>query len=155
MPRLACSALSLALMVGAAGCGSVFKAGGDTFSNDHFTYESTTWSPKSVEVVDTRTGQTLWSLDVPVGQKVTMKFEEEHGDRDPSFPDRMTWVVQRLDGDSWRGKKSMLVPGSGSRLVEVSLRPVPEMPSQTAASPEPPALQPEGELDANGLPSGN
>jgi len=157
MPRFARTTLAVALTASLAGCGSVFNAGGDSLSNDNYTYESTTWSPKSVELIDTRTAETLWSVDIPVGQKVTMKFEREHGDRDNSFPDRMTWVVQGLNSDSWRGRQSMLVPGPGSRLVEVSLRPAPEMEAQTAASPEPPALEPAPapddapDTDANGL----
>ena len=154
MNRIASSALVIALASALPACESVFSAGGDTFSNDHFTYESTTWVPKSVELIDTRNGQVLWALDIPVGQKVTMKFEPERGDRDETYPDRMTWVVQRLDSDSWRGAQDMLVPGPSSRLVTFDVRPAPEYPEQTASYEEPPALEPEAAPDANGLDTG-
>lgn len=150
MNRIACTALVIALASALPGCESVFSAGGDTFSNDSFTYESTTWSPKSVELIDTRNGQVLWAIEIPVGQKLTMRFEPEIGDPDTVYPDRMTWVMQPLNSASWRGKQDMLVPGPTSRLVTFDVRPAPEYPEQTAAYEEPPALEPETTSDSGG-----
>ncbi len=140
MPRLL-TLLALAALL--SGCYSSFSPGGNSFSNNHFTYASDAWSPKSVELIDTRTGQTLWSVDVPVGKKITMKFERNLGQAETSFPDRMTWVVQNLKSNSWRGKQEMIVPGRDARLVELSIRPAPEYPEEQVAMAEPPALDPE------------
>ncbi len=122
------------------GCGSSFSPAGSGFSEDRFTYESTEWSPKTVELIDTRTDQTLWSIDIPVGQKLTMQFETAYDNDNTEYPERMKWVVQPISKRSWKGKESMLVPGPTSRLIEMTLRPAPEAMDQTVAMPELPAI---------------
>lgn len=140
-----------------AGCQTdYFKPRGTGFSADRFTYESTTWSPKTVELIDTRTDQTMWSVDVPVGKKLTIDFSDVPNPADPAYPDSMRWVVQPINRNSWGGAQSMAVPNRHGRLVQMTLRSAPEMPAQTAATPEPPALEPvtapEAPEDANGTP---
>jgi hypothetical protein len=139
---LAAGLIAAALVAG--GCRSTtFTPRGDGFSNDRFTYASTSMSPKTVTLVDTRTDETLWSLDVPVGEKLTIKFEEVIDGENPVYPDVMEWVVQPMQRNSWRGKQSMLVPGSEARLIEMTLRPTPEYPGQLAGMPEPPVIEDE------------
>lgn len=126
-----------------AGCGATrFSPEGTGFSEDRFTYVSTSTSPKTVALVDIRTDQVLWSVDVPVGQKLTMKFESVIDGENPVFPDVMEWVVQPVRLNSWRGSQQMLVPGPEARLIEMSLRPTPEYPGDVAAMPEAPAFEP-------------
>lgn len=142
---------------GVAGCESTnFTPRGNGFSNDRFTWESTAWSPKTIELVDTRNEQTLWSIDIPVGQKLTVNFDDRsRPNRDAVYPDRMEWVVQPITRNSWAGKQEMLVPPADARLLEMTLRSSPELPSVTAGTPEPPALEPEPadrpDADENGL----
>jgi len=167
MSRLNARLTPRALLLGAAaatllsaGCQSdYFKPRGTGFSADRFTYESTTWSPKTVELLDTRTDQTMWSVDVPVGQKLTIDFSDVPNPADPAYPDAMRWVVQPINRDSLGGAQTMAVPNRHGRLVQMTLRSAPEMPDQTAASPEPPALEPvtapETNEDANGMPVEN
>jgi len=134
---LAIAGLASASLLGA--CESTtFSPSGTGFSNDRFTYASTSMSPKTVALVDTRTDETLWSLDVPVGQKLTIKFEEIIDGENPVYPDLMEWVVQPIQRNSWRGKQSMPVPGTEARLIEMTLRSTPEYPGQLAGMPEPP-----------------
>ena len=40
--------------------------GGIGYSADSYTYVSRTWEPKTISVIDTRTGETIWTLELPV-----------------------------------------------------------------------------------------
>jgi hypothetical protein len=143
--QIAARSLALALLatgVGLGGCATDFSPRSNGFSNDRFTYESTTMSPKSVALVDIRTEQTIWSIDVPVGQKLTMQFDSVIDGENPVYPDVMKWVVQPIRLNSWRGSQEILVPGPEARLIELSLRPTPEYPGDFAAMPEEPAFEP-------------
>jgi len=128
------AALAGGLSLGAC---SNFSPGGSGFSEDRFTYASTEWSPKTVELIDTRNGQTMWSVDVPVGQKLTLNFDKVYEPEDSGFPDRMKWVIQKIESDSWKGFQTMMAPPSNSRLLQMTLRPAPEAAGQTSAMPEP------------------
>ncbi|MEQ9453955.1 MAG: hypothetical protein RLN76_05100 [Phycisphaeraceae bacterium] len=61
------------------------------------TYLSTTFSPKSVEVIDAINDETLWTMDVPVGQKLVLDFDSPNEDSiflfDPAPPVVMTWEL--------------------------------------------------------------
>ena len=137
----------LAAGVALGGCAANFSPRSDGFSNDRFTYESTAMSPKSVALIDVRTEQTIWSVDVPVGQKVTMRFDTVVEDTNPIYPDSMKWVIQPIKSNSWRGSQEILVPGPEARLIELSLRAVPEELGGLSAMPEEPAYEAEPEID--------
>jgi len=63
-PRLL-APLTLALsLAGLAGC-----------SMDKHLFESTMSSPKTVAIVDTVSGDALWSMDVPVGQRLVLDLD--------------------------------------------------------------------------------
>lgn len=148
-------ALVMLLAAALAGCGSNFIPRGSGYSGDADTYESTPWSPKTVELVDTRIDQVIWSVDIPVGQKLTIAFKGDNsGDRDADMPDVMSWVVQPIRRHSWKGRQKMLVPGPSARLVVMSLRDAPEAgPSDDdIAMDTPPALEPDAEPAGNETP---
>jgi len=162
MTRRAAHTCSLALVactIAAAwlgGCSTNFLPRGSGYSGDADTYESTTWSPKTVELVDVRTDQVIWSIDIPVGQKLSFVFKEDtSGDRDPHMPEVMSWVVQPINSHSWRGRQKMKVPDPTSRLVVMSLRDAPEQAPREEAvfDAPPPALEPEAQPEATPMPA--
>ena len=116
-------AMTLALSVGMlSGC---FREGGPGWAADRYTYVSRTWSPQTITVVDTRTGEEIWSIDVPVGQQLVLDFERGK-DQSEYMPDDMLWRVMnagKLFGDL---TSKMPAPPSHARRVDVSLRPTPE-----------------------------
>lgn len=116
-------ALALAGMI-MLGSGCVSE-GGRPWSDDTFTYVSTAWFPKTVSLLDTRTGETLWSVDVPVGQQLTASFRKGSGPN-PFKPDMMDWTISEAGrGGSWM-RNRIPVPDRHARRLEMTLRPAPE-----------------------------
>ena len=126
----------LGAMGGMQGC-SLFpglKPGGAQRSNDEYTYVSTPWEPLTVTLFDRREDMPLWTVDVPVGSKVSIRF---YANRETSGtatrPDIMRWEIFDEDRNRARLSNAMAVPGAESRLLQVSLRDeVPAMPDVAA-----------------------
>lgn len=129
---LSCSAaLAMALSTGCFG----HNPGGNMSSNDFFTYESTPHMPLSVTLVDTRDGSELWSVDVPVGQKLAMGFHEERSRQaDIDTPDLMRWEIYSASLRSNSLRNAMAVPPSEARRLELVVREGPEYPVAPAPS---------------------
>ncbi|MEO1008609.1 MAG: hypothetical protein AAFX79_08585 [Planctomycetota bacterium] len=129
--------LCAALMLGVAGCASYNRE----------TYESTTWSPKSFSLVDTRDGSELWAFDLPVGSTITIDFNS--GDSDNlTYPMEMEWKVRYPGGDTERG--SMATPPNGTARLDMTLREAPEYPRERAPRGD---LQPLPEPEAQDEPA--
>lgn len=112
-----------------AGC---LKPGGSMRSNDEFTYVSTPWEPLTVTLYDRRDNTPLWTVDVPVGSKVSVRF---YPDKETSgsarMPDIMRWDIFDEGKSLRRLTNAMSVPGASSRLLRVSLREdVPQYPEE-------------------------
>lgn len=127
-----------ALTAAAGGC---YTEGGQMMSIDRFTYKSTPAQPKTITLVDTRTGEQIWSYDVPVGQRLSMQFYDGKSE-DPWRSSLMRWDV--APGESIFGelKNQIAVPDRYSRRLDMKLRPAPELP--TAAPVEPPEYRATG-----------
>jgi len=131
-PRLphARNAALIALVAGAlaasttmSGC---WKPGGIGVSLDAYTYLSSEYEPKTVTIIDTRSGQAIWSYDVPVGKELVFRFYPKHDDGNYTYPDMMRWDL--WDGGRQFGEptQKFLVPTASARKIDVRLRPVPE-----------------------------
>lgn len=122
-------ALAAALSAAAVSAGCYYE-GGALRSNDRFTYASTTWQPKTVTLVDTRTGETLWSVDIPVGRQLVIDFNaERRADNTQWLPDEALWDIMPDTRRHGALKNKMRVPPRTARRLDVTLRPVPEMPA--------------------------
>lgn len=125
--------------------------GGCYRSQDRYTYDSRTWSPKTVVLVDNRTEEEIWRYDVPVGVELRIKFFR--GDEDNlRFPDEMRWEAKSTIGTSFDEKGEIPVPPEEVRRVDWYLRSAPEYPRPDAPAAEPkpmpttsPAQEPAGE----------
>jgi hypothetical protein len=121
---------SLALLLLAApaalfsGCNS---PGGQGFSSDRFVYQSNEWQPWTVSLIDTRTGESLWSVDVPVGKQLVMGFRKGVGPNEFK-PDMMYWGISENGRNISRQSNQFPVPGAHARRIEPVLRPTPELP---------------------------
>lgn len=112
-----------------AGCALGYREGGNNMSLDRHVYVSDSANPKSVELVDWRDNNVLWSYDVPVGQKLVVQFYR--GDKKSfadQYPDEMRWNVFGADATGGDLKNSLAVPGRDSRRLQWRLRPAPEFP---------------------------
>lgn len=139
-PRLAARASLAALALCAGLLGGCYTEGGGQMSMDRFTYVSTPSQPKTITLVDTRTFESIWSIDVPVGQQVALQFMKNPKNRegippDPYRPDLMRWSLMKAYDMGGDLDNSIAVPPSYSRRLEMKLRPSPEMPDPAATLP--------------------
>jgi hypothetical protein len=107
-----------------AGCS--YTPGGWLMSDDQFTYESTTQWPMTVNVIDTRTSEVVWTMDVAVGRKVTLRFYPDQAEGYEDYPDIMKWEVQGSEDFAGILRSKITVPDRWSRRVDVVMRESPE-----------------------------
>jgi hypothetical protein len=124
------SLLATLALAGLGGCAnSMWYPGGPLRSIDQYTYESTSHYPQTVSLIDTRTDQVIWTVDVPVDQQLVMRFEKGDGDDNRITPDKMVWDVWPRGQRSGEPQYSMNVPDATARRVDVLMRPAPEFPA--------------------------
>jgi hypothetical protein len=126
--RSAWIAALMPIAAGLCGCDSLntMKPGGRMASLDQHTYTSTAHSPKTVRLVDTRSQEEIWSMDVPVGQKLVMRFYADKSKGNVHNPDVMRWRLIPTMRGTTRLDNSMPVPASWARRIEWELRSGPE-----------------------------
>lgn len=97
-----------------------------------FTYESTPEQPITITVIDTRSDEPVFRMDIPVGRRLAMQFIESGGDDPVLRPSRLEWAL--LQGGAVTGSldNKLSVPPAPARRIEYTLRPAPEY------APEPP-----------------
>lgn len=119
---IAAATVSIATLI-AGGCAQT--PGGPQASRDRFTYESTAHMPQTVVLTDIRTGEELWTSEIPVGKKLTLQFYPDRSTNE-YFPDLMRWEM--MDRSTWRRglRNAMRVPPSHARRLDVSMREAPE-----------------------------
>lgn len=120
----------------ATGC---YREGGYMHSDDTYTYVSRPGEPKTVSVIDWTTGDTVWSHELPVGQKLVIRFSRNQGIKDSPTPDLLMWEEMRADRNGGHLTNKVPVPNAASRRLEMTLRPRPEF--QTFSAQQPPTLQ--------------
>ena len=105
-----------------AGCSTKFPYG---TSWDRHNFVSTAHMPLTLTLVDTVTGDTVWSLDIPVGKQAVVDFEHTEdwtaGQSPAVPPNSMRWQV--LDLDSAVANLENKQPLNGNPvLLKVSVR---------------------------------
>lgn len=107
------------------------SAGGNMSSDDTYTYISTPYEPLTVTLYDNRDNEPLWTVDVPVGSKVSLRFlENKVKDGTTRRPDIMQWAIYDQSRRTARYDNTMAVPPAESRMMRVSLRQGPEFPEE-------------------------
>lgn len=119
-----------------AGC---YSPGGGMFSSmgGPQTFRSTESLQKTVTLIDLRSGETVFSIDVPPGKQLTFDFSRGEGDDPVYTPDLMRYEIQDAGTSFGKLSNAMTVPNAASRRVEVSVRQTVEY----AATPEQRALR--------------
>lgn len=125
---------SLIALLAAGGCISQLLSnspGGGLRSTDSFTYISTPFEPLTVTLYDYRDSEPLWTVDVPVGQKVTVRFLENRAKEGTNRrPDIMQWAIYDQDKRRMDLTNTMAVPGADSRMLKVAIRDGIEYPAE-------------------------
>lgn len=93
-----------------------------------FTYISTPMEPVSVAVVDTRTQEAFFAMDIPPGKQLTLNFIEGGGD-DPIYtPNRMVYAVWKSGEQIGSLDNQLTAPPYSCCRIDVSFRKAPEWP---------------------------
>lgn len=122
-----------AILAGAAlsGC-ATYSPGGSGFADDTHTYYSVPHEPKTVTLVDTRTGQTLWTYEIPVNRQLTVRFYDDQSPDTPATPAKFYWREFEIGTTQGNLDNEMLVPDFRNRRLDWFIRPAPEFPHTPA-----------------------
>lgn len=129
-------ALAAAILVSAMLTGCVKQLvsntpGGSHRSSDSYTYISTPFEPLTVTLYDQRDHEPLWTVDVPIGQKVTVRFLSNKAEEGTTRrPDIMQWEIYDQTKRRSSLSNTMAVPGADSRLLKVAIRSTVEYPDE-------------------------
>ncbi|MBL9121056.1 MAG: hypothetical protein JNL80_14195 [Phycisphaerae bacterium] len=104
-------------------------------STDTFTYESTTMRPITITVIDVRTEEPFFRMEVPVGKQLSFDFEESGGDDPVLRPAKMSWSMWDAGKRFGSLTNSLSVPDKTCRRIEYTLRNAPEY------APQPPQAE--------------
>lgn len=120
------AALALLALLTMTGCIKSLVSstpGGNMRSTDSFTYISTPFEPLTVTLYDHRDNEPLWTVDVPIGQKVTIQFHTNRAKNGTTRrPDIMKWAIYDQTKRRATLENTMAVPGPDSRLLKVAVR---------------------------------
>lgn len=120
-------ALSALVVAAMNGCSvAPYLEGGDGVSHDQHVYVSTADQPKTVSLKDHRTDEILWTVEVPVGQQLAVRFSDGYYPENPSFSDQMRWDLMPAGKAYGSLNNEMAVPRS--RTLVWSLRAPGEFP---------------------------
>ncbi len=89
-------------------------------------YISTPDSPKTVMIVNTSTGETVWTCDVPVGERLDIAFKNNPKRAQEQGFDEMTYGLVGIDSRSAARKSTVKVPPPPTRKIVWILREIPE-----------------------------
>jgi hypothetical protein len=119
---------------------------GGCTEGEKLTYVSTPTVPQTVTLVNTTTGEQIWSYDIPPDQALTVHFINRPSTATELGYDEMTWAVGPAGNQPPAPVNRMKVPPPTSRRIDVTVRPGPELPTgERAQRPvAAPAATPDG-----------
>ncbi|MFM1829699.1 MAG: hypothetical protein RLZZ558_39 [Planctomycetota bacterium] len=117
-----------------------------------FVYESTPMRPLTVSVVDTRTEEPFFVMELPAGKQLTFNFLQGGGDDPVYTPDRMVYSVWDNGTQFGHLDNQLTCPPASCRRIDVEIRKGPEWPEPDPAvrlrtdqlADRPPYATPEG-----------
>ena len=140
--RRSAASLMIAAALTAASCGPTspyrpfFDEGGSGASIDEFTYISTSLAPKTISIIDTRTNEVVFAVDIPVGQQLSINFDEHSKDKGKYMSGTMRWALLQAGASYGRLTNRISVPPPNARRIDMTLRQNPEISSPPTAMGE-------------------
>ncbi len=124
-PRAVLSGIALAAVVAGgltlAGCHRPHGAF-IPYTGGSYTYFSTETMPKTLRLIDLRSSDVFFEMDIPPGKQLTIDFVDGDGDDPVQTPDLMRYEIFDLGTETGKLTNAMSVPGASSRMIEVVLR---------------------------------
>ncbi len=99
-------------------------------------------APQSVAVVDTRTGETVWAMDIPAGQQLTIHFKDVGKRSNELGYDEMDWQLNVIGSPNRSLGSTIRVPPAHARRIDGSLRGPEFGPVATTNAPAPQTAEP-------------
>ncbi len=139
-------AVSTSLIVGC------YTTDGGTFptTGRGFVFISTPTRPVTVTLVDTRTQESFFKMDIPPGKQLTFKFIEGSGSGSRVEPTKMIWEMWEAKTEFGSLDNELICPPASCRRIDVTYRPAPE-----ESPTDPTLLIPGSEDQAGGANSTN
>jgi hypothetical protein len=122
MPTLTTAAKALTLAAAVACLGALPACN----HREVYTYRSAPDWPQTISLMDTTTGETVWTCEVPVGQRLDMSFKYRAGRANELGYDELTWTLAGSDTIPTGRKNTLRVPPPVARKLVTTLRPIPE-----------------------------
>ncbi len=127
-------ALSLGLTAAIlAGC-TTYQPGGDGVSKDAQTYWSTSHEPKTMQLKDTRTGEVLWTYEIPPDRELVVRFYAGRNADNPEMPDEMRWEEWEIGRRFGSLEQKMPVPSERYRRLDQYVRKAEPTPAKAASA---------------------
>ena len=119
--RIMITVIALATALFITGChrpqGAFMPSTGD--SNTYFSYET---RPVTITILDLRTGEEIFSMNVPPGKQLTFDFVEDEGDDPVYTPDIMRYQVFDMGTETGKLRNTLSVPPANARRIDVTYR---------------------------------
>ncbi len=121
------------LLAAVAGC---YAPDGGAMPNSGrgFTYISTSMQPLTISVIDARTDEAFFIMDIPPGQQLTFNFLQGGGDDPVYTPDRMVYAVWEAGTYFGNLDNQLSCPPAAARRIEVDIRKPPVWPEPDATT---------------------
>lgn len=123
-PRTLGLVMASAVLASTLSCG--YRSGGQGWKGSSETFQSTEFLPATLTLTDTRTGEEVWTQDIPVGYQVVTRFISDGGTDLINRPDRLEYQVFERGTQRGRLRSAIAVPPAGARRWELSYREGPE-----------------------------
>jgi len=85
-------------------------------------FQSRPHVPQTVSLVDTATGETVWTYEIPVGQELTVEFRRSNSIAEEEGWDEMSWRVGRIGLSRTDPPNTMRVPPASHRRLDLYVR---------------------------------
>ncbi|MHC5024002.1 MAG: hypothetical protein ACYTGG_08830 [Planctomycetota bacterium] len=123
MSRAVRNVASAAGIFAGVGCAMHTPEGGSMpFTGGSHTFYSTETSPKTVSIIDLRTDEEIFKVEIPVGKQLTFDFVEELGDDVVYTPDLMRYEIWPIGTKTGKLRNALSVPNAASRRIDVQVR---------------------------------
>jgi len=106
--------------------GAAILSSGGCSSAEMYTYTSEAHSPKTITLINTATGEKVWTCDVPVGQKLEMRFAKKSEQAEELGYDELAWSLSGVSTEAKGRKSTVRVPPASQRRIDMTLRSIPE-----------------------------
>ncbi len=99
-----------------------------------YTYISTSMRAVIISIVDVRTEEAFFTMEIPPGQQLTFNFLEGGGDDPVYTPDRMVWAVWVAGEENGKLDNQLTCPPAAARRIDYDIRKGPIWPEPDATA---------------------